>query len=132
LQTLLSLTGKSSNGPPNSESLISTGESGIIIFLNGVLDKQDGLKLFTVFGIEISSKLSQKANAPIPKVVTELGIDTDFNFEHFKKPLSIVNPTRLSLPIKSYQLDNVGILIIPYQQKVAIDVTFQTAFIFPA
>jgi hypothetical protein len=33
---------------------------------------------------------------------------------------------------QSYQLDDVSILVIPYQQEVAIDVAFQAAFVFPA
>ena len=41
-------------------------------------------------------------------------------------------PEQLTVAAQSHQLDNVSILVIPYQQEVAIDVTFQTTFIFPA
>ena len=41
-------------------------------------------------------------------------------------------PEQLTVAAQSYQLDNVSILVIPYQQKITIDVAFQTTFIFPA
>jgi len=39
---------------------------------------------------------------------------------------------QLTVAAQSYQLDNVSILVIPYQQEVTIDVTLQTAFVFSA
>ena len=39
---------------------------------------------------------------------------------------------QLTMAAQSYQLDDVSIFVIPYQQEVAIDVAFQATFVFPA
>ena len=39
---------------------------------------------------------------------------------------------QLTVTAQSYQLDDVSILVIPYQQEVTIDVTLQTVFVFSA
>ena len=39
---------------------------------------------------------------------------------------------KFTMAAQSYQLDDVSILLIPNQQEVTIDVTFQAPFIFSA
>lgn len=54
------------------------------------------------------------------------------NQTHGASIYRIILPEQLTVTAQSYQLDNVSILVIPYQQKITIDVAFQTTFILPA
>ena len=38
---------------------------------------------------------------------------------------------QLTMAAQSYQLDDVSILVVPYQQEVTIDMTLQAALVLP-